>query len=383
MLKRIIMSSAPRYALGPIKEGKDGKPLEDDQRMGCAPYLQLFKAGKLLHTAPASLHFQQAKNELPFCQVADDSISFHIDTIVQGDILIRCRHLTSKKQRVSMFRAAFHTGYVPPQVMRLTKSQLDGACNDDRFPEEFFMDLIFEPVDAELASKVIQEKEETTDDQDAEDGKKTHASPYDTMLNRDSRFWDVITEHKKGEKASADRFCGPTVGRRRDFNKKGENGCDEAKTHQANKEKEQKAALETFSIGGEMDFLPEGGVQPEEAAPKITDHATKKDSLMEALMGALDDEDGEEDDGVEEIVFQTPSLEKSVEEIASTSPVVSSTSVVQPTKETGIDPTNCAPDMEALLADADLDIDMDALDLDTGGDEDIDDLENFLSPTNK
>lgn len=32
-----------------------------------------------------------------------------------------------------MFRAAFHTGYVPSGVLRLTKLQLDGACADDRF----------------------------------------------------------------------------------------------------------------------------------------------------------------------------------------------------------------------------------------------------------
>lgn len=34
-----------------------------------------------------------------------------------------------------MFRAAFHTGYVPSGVLRLTKHQLDGACADDRFSQ--------------------------------------------------------------------------------------------------------------------------------------------------------------------------------------------------------------------------------------------------------
>lgn len=36
-----------------------------------------------------------------------------------------------------MFRAAFHTGYVPSGVLRLTKQQLDGACADDRFNQVF------------------------------------------------------------------------------------------------------------------------------------------------------------------------------------------------------------------------------------------------------
>ncbi|CAN0586382.1 unnamed protein product, partial [Laminaria digitata] len=46
---------------------------------------------------------------------------------------VRCRHLSPNGRRVSMFRAAFHTGYVPCGVLRLTKQQLDGACADDRF----------------------------------------------------------------------------------------------------------------------------------------------------------------------------------------------------------------------------------------------------------
>lgn len=112
-----------------------------------------------MHTAPASLHFQQSEEELPFCRATDGQISFQLNQIVQGDILLRCRHLTARKQRVSMFRAAFHTGYAPPNVMRLNKSQLDGACDDDRFPDDFYIDIIFEPVDAEAASKAMQEGE--------------------------------------------------------------------------------------------------------------------------------------------------------------------------------------------------------------------------------
>ena len=48
--------------------------------------------------------------------------------------------------RVSMFRAGFHTGYVPSGVLRLTKAQLDGSNGDPRYEEDFFIDLIFAPV---------------------------------------------------------------------------------------------------------------------------------------------------------------------------------------------------------------------------------------------
>ena len=115
-----------------------------------------------MHTAPASLHFQQSAEELPFCRATDGQISFQLNQVVQGDILLRCRHLTARKQRVSMFRAAFHTGYAPPNVMRLTKSQLDGGCTDDRYPDDFYIDVIFEPIDAEAASKAMQEDEAET-----------------------------------------------------------------------------------------------------------------------------------------------------------------------------------------------------------------------------
>ena len=64
----------------------------------------------------------------------------------KGDILVRCRHVSSKGARVSMFRAAFHTGYVPCGVLRLNKAQLDGPCTDDRFDDDFFIDLMFAPV---------------------------------------------------------------------------------------------------------------------------------------------------------------------------------------------------------------------------------------------
>lgn len=45
-----------------------------------------------------------------------------------------------------MFRAGFHTGYVPSGVLRLTKAQLDGSNADPRYDDDFFIDLIFAPV---------------------------------------------------------------------------------------------------------------------------------------------------------------------------------------------------------------------------------------------
>ena len=475
MLKRIIMSEAPRYARGPPRaDGRGGGGGSDDnktastninadptQLMGCAPYLQIFKAGNLLYTAPASLHYQQNQDELPFVQVADGSVSFNINLLVQGDILVRCRHLTSnRKQRVSMFRAAFHTGYVPPKVLRLKKSELDGACSDDRFPDDFFLDLIFEAVDAEEASKLMQQQEEESSDHFHEHEpvhatKVSTASTYDSMLHRDSRFWDVIATRRQeqavqhqqqegqGEQTSQvpqDPMFGPTIGRRRDLErKKKKEAAKDPAAAASQAASAQKTALETFSIGGELDFLPSSETSSIAEEPPVKAAAPleppKKDSLMEALMGALDDESEERGD-VEAIEFEDDSEPSKME--ASTDTVTKSEvaqSEASGVKATSLDPsakpasqednevepegssedavaalettttatrTTAQPssddaqvdDMEALLADANLNLDgdMDALLAEAGDTDDVDadlldfddtdleDLENLLSP---
>jgi C2 domain of PTEN tumour-suppressor protein len=415
MLKRVIMSEAPRFAKGPPRptSPEDGeKKIKNDndesQLMGCVPYLQIFKAGKLLHTAPASLHFQQAENELPFCQVADGSISFHINLVVQGDILVRARHLTHNKKRISMFRAAFHTGYTPPNVMRFTKSQLDGACSDDRFVPDFFLDFIFEPVDVEEASKLLANAH--FDQTDAEllgtatkiDSKKradaVEATPDDTMLHRDSRFWEVIASRMKENAADTkekeDPNWGPTVGRRRDFAvKTGEDGQSDAE--QAAPE-QVRNALESFSIGGEFDFLPQAG-EPMPSQPPMSPSPThkaapKKDSLLEALMGALDDDhDNDMDQDVVEFeseealkvsAAETPKASSAIAAVGSegqASAAAATEANAKDDRAEGSVAASSSDDIQALLADANmnLDDDMDALLASAGDAVSDDDMLNF------
>ena len=344
LLKRIILNEAPKYGKRP--PALEGTPPSDKpDELGCSPYLQIFKAGNLVFTTAAAMSYSQSENDLPFCCPSDGPISFNVETIVQGDILIRCRHLTRKGQRVSMFRAAFHTGYIPPKVMRLTKTQLDGACSDRRYADDFFLDLIFEACDAEMASKhllnapkeeeeenVAAMAEETAQNEAAarrQGGTVTgatanvSATAYDTMLHRDSRFWEVIAERRRentkkmatagaidddDDDALEKKYCGPTIGRRRDLQtgkgggKDGDGGKDEKEQSSVQPTQEEKKAIEAFSIGGEFDFLgadeeDQSGadhhgtqalvVHVEEDVPPTT---PKKDDLMDALM-ALDEDD--------------------------------------------------------------------------------------------
>lgn len=317
--------------------------------LGCAPYLQIFKGGKLVYTTAASKSFHQEKDELPFCFSFEKSITFPMETVVQGDILIRCRHLTRRGQRVSMFRAALHTGYVPPKVLRLRKSEIDGACNDKRFADDFFIDLVFEECSAAMASKYLlsspQDGGEGCEDhvqftkKDGDDGVlvkvsvnggdgtrssatkllsenqgaiKITASAYDSMLHRDSRFWDMIAQRRKernqpretigdvesdGKKTSKSPFYGPTIGRRREFldetakaTKDGSNvgGQNSVSTH--------RSELHAFTIGGELDFTT-AKVNDANSKNSVEEVVKKKESpkddLMDALMAIDDDIDDE------------------------------------------------------------------------------------------
>jgi C2 domain of PTEN tumour-suppressor protein len=397
--------SVDQFAKGPSRDvqvDKDqGKAPDEEQLMGCAPYLQVFKAGKLIFTSAATLHVQQSEEELPFVQVMDGTVPFNIGEIIQGDILIRCRHLTFTKKRVSMFRAAFHTGYVPPNVLRLTKSQLDGACSDNRYPDNFFLDLIFEKVDAEVVAKHLKEHgEEEEGDPDKEQADKNghggavvKASKFDSMLQGDSRFWDVINQKKQEhlKHGSNDPFWGPTVGRRRGEGEK-QSKETEQKEHAA--PAKERSHMETFSIGNELDFLP-------------TEEETKleRDSLMDALNALDEDEMAHHEADTEEIVFgdgsiasgsqdssepvfvtkedgsNAPSEEASVSQssVDNAESQASSTKqngdVIQAVKESALEEMD---DMDALLATADEDfgdLDLDGFDDD---DDDLEDLESML-----
>jgi hypothetical protein len=264
-----------------------------------------------------------------------------------------------------------HTGYVPPKVMRLRKSEIDGACNDKRYADDFFIDLVFEECNAAMASKHLlsgagnddgESEDHETEmrfHEDAQGNVKNEASvrrmagtvagaegtgavtvtasAYDSMLHRDSRFWDAIAQRRNeksqvgGTNANASstspeiepivdannvssNFYGPTIGRRREF--RDELAVKNTKTSDSVDSGDysvisQKSALESFTIGGELDFTLDDTdatkkrSTPSEAIEKSSDAPNavqKKDDLMDALMAiddGFDDEDGDDDDDAE------------------------------------------------------------------------------------
>lgn len=419
LLKRIIMSEAPKFGKrvvdssgedsgdGVVGSGDSGSGGGGDALLGCAPYLQIFKAGSLVFTTAASVNYAQTKDDLPFVSDGDGPVSFVTEAVVQGDILLRCRHLTRSGQRVSMFRCAFHTGYVPPKVLRLTKAQLDGACGDKRFSDDFFLDLIFEPCDEATASKHLMSNQEKTgtnntatsgkDDNDEAEGGAANeaaqrrsmgtvsnantvsASAYDSMLHRDSRFWDVIAKRreenmkklaeieKRGEEKDDSKkdmpLSGPTIGRRRVFPPKQSSSTDApadsaadgehkgTKDSAKTKPNSMRSSMNAFSIGEEFGLGFESskptpssseGSKPSDI-PASPPAPKKPDALMEALMGL--DEDGLEDDEEVDFISTIPETIEASKESSELSKEAATTDA--PSKPPAVETKSSGSDDEA------------------------------------
>jgi len=207
LLRRVILNGIPIF--GDDNAGEDNR--------GCAPYLQIFKCGRLIATAvPAGskdvLNSEEKRNkdnalQLKWIKATEGSVSFPVDCAVQGDILLRVRHAASNGTRVSMFRAAFHTGYVPCGVLRLTKAQLDGSCDDARFDDDFFIDLIFAPVEKGTASSLPANNSiaQINDSGLIIDPNSSSTDKYELSLHKDTRFWDAVSARKSKSKKRSNR----------------------------------------------------------------------------------------------------------------------------------------------------------------------------------
>lgn len=149
---------------------------------------------------------REATSQLRWYSDSDGSMRFAVDMPLRGDILMRCRHVGKRGASTSIFRAAFHTGYLQDNVLRLTKNQLDVACQNPNVPSDFFVELIFAPVGAE-ESKALQldqiarlpeRTEETTSDEYGSSIRSFagRVDAYDQLVGSDSGVWDAVAKRK-------------------------------------------------------------------------------------------------------------------------------------------------------------------------------------------
>ncbi|OMJ79974.1 hypothetical protein SteCoe_19893 [Stentor coeruleus] len=116
----------------------DGIPIIEQEGTAVRPYLQIFRNSELVYNS-------HSKDFPPVSYYQYDiSIAFDMNLEIEGDVLIRCRHLGKDNKPLTIFRAMFHTAFCKDLVVRFHKSELDGAFNDDRFPDSFNLDVLLE-----------------------------------------------------------------------------------------------------------------------------------------------------------------------------------------------------------------------------------------------
>jgi protein-tyrosine phosphatase len=236
-LKRVIVNTIPRFFKNgktsqnrngvipnEVADGNDGNTIEGPKCDGCRPYLQVFKNGKLLYSSTWS--DSNEIEEIPKYFQSDGSFAFNVDCILDGDVLVRCRHINEDGKRLSMFRAAFHTGYIPQGIQRLPKNKCDGAANDRRFDVDFFVDLIFEP------ARRRRTKLDANNILGVGFASPVLTGDYDEVMRANSKFWSEISKRKekirqakaKGWRSIVDRR--PIGDKRSQSQSNGKNNCE-------------------------------------------------------------------------------------------------------------------------------------------------------------
>eukprot|EP00933_Yihiella_yeosuensis_P009881 TRINITY_DN11606_c0_g1_i3.p1 TRINITY_DN11606_c0_g1~~TRINITY_DN11606_c0_g1_i3.p1 ORF type:complete len:611 (+),score=181.34 TRINITY_DN11606_c0_g1_i3:182-2014(+) len=123
---------------------------EKEGNVAFRPFLEVWCQGELVFTTfssgSSSAGQSSGQDVWPASySKTDPCVVFQLpsDLFVAGDVLVRVRHVYQDGTKDTALRLAFHTGFAPAGL-QLSKKQLDGACDDSRFNDEFCVDLMFE-----------------------------------------------------------------------------------------------------------------------------------------------------------------------------------------------------------------------------------------------
>jgi len=144
-LTYIHISSTPSFfnSIGTYALGRQG---------GCCPLIHIYNVSK----GKKLIYSSENENEELKSYPSNQSVTFQIDCLVKGDILVEVYHVTPFYRTEHMLRFNFYTGMVRNAVLRLARPELDLAAQDKRFSASFFLDLGFEP---------LKRKEETVEEE--------------------------------------------------------------------------------------------------------------------------------------------------------------------------------------------------------------------------
>eukprot|EP01103_Thecamoeba_quadrilineata_P007137 TRINITY_DN1691_c0_g1_i2.p1 TRINITY_DN1691_c0_g1~~TRINITY_DN1691_c0_g1_i2.p1 ORF type:complete len:329 (-),score=39.47 TRINITY_DN1691_c0_g1_i2:44-1030(-) len=121
-------------------------------REGISPYFDIVDfTEQKRHVIYTNERYGEEVRAIPSSQ---KEYTFDVKRIVRGDILVTFKHVTPLYGVKKMFHFAFHTGMVGETLtLHFHKSNLEGACKDDKYSYTFVVSLLFEPVDEQRKSE--------------------------------------------------------------------------------------------------------------------------------------------------------------------------------------------------------------------------------------
>jgi len=168
----------------------NGVPVfESEGSVAFRPFLEVRNKGELVFSS-----FKGDKGDVwPSSYSRNDAyVSFQLpgDLVVDGDVILEVRHVYLNGKQEAALQMAFHTAFLPGGL-QLGKSELDGASSDQRFSDEFFVDLLF------------QEISTSQEDAEAEAGTAVEVSPVFEKARSVSRRLCEEEEQRRQQEAAA------------------------------------------------------------------------------------------------------------------------------------------------------------------------------------
>jgi hypothetical protein len=108
---------------------------------GCKPYIKIYN----VPVKGKREEVWSSKEAPKIAEPEDGRVVIQIGVVLHGDILIRFKHRGALKS-ANMFRCGWNTGFVNQFTLRLYKRELDEGYKDKRIPDDFFVDMFFEPL---------------------------------------------------------------------------------------------------------------------------------------------------------------------------------------------------------------------------------------------
>lgn len=144
-LKSILINGAPAIE---NRENSNLTPyITINKNSYYAPVIRVISNGKVIYCSFKKDTPIQTINYSP-----DNAVKFDVDNLIFNDTLIEVLHKGEGKFKL-LFVIQFNTFFIEDNAARFSKDQIDSINKDIRYPNEFFVDLLFDQTkDVDLSS---------------------------------------------------------------------------------------------------------------------------------------------------------------------------------------------------------------------------------------